>query len=93
MSKTYFGTFEFPRDSSHDIHGISSSNTNTDGTQSPTVRSVGVCTNQHHSRIGVILQNDLSKERHINIQLLIFPLGLKKTVFWLLFKIDAFLIF
>lgn len=77
MSKTHFRTFELPRDSSHDIHGVSSTHSNTDGTQATAIGSVGVCTNQHHSRIGVILQDDLSKERDIHSQSQSFLLGLK----------------
>lgn len=57
--KIYIRTFELPRDSSHDVHSISSTNSYTDATQTTTVRSVGVSADQHHSRIGVVLQNNL----------------------------------
>lgn len=80
MLKTHFRTLELPRDSSHDIYGVSSTHSNTDGTQATAIRSVGVCTNQHHSRIGIILQDDLSKERHNHSESHIFPLRLLTAI-------------
>lgn len=73
MPRTHFGTLELPRDSSHDIHSISSTHSNTDGTQATAIGSVGVCTNQHHSRIGIVLQDDLAKERDISQSVTHFP--------------------
>lgn len=79
MSRTHFRTLELPRDSSHDIHSVSSTHANTDGTQATAIGSVGVGTNQHHSRISIILQDDLSKERDNHSQSRIFPIGLKMS--------------
>lgn len=88
MSRTHIRTLELPRDSSHDINGVSSTHSNTDGTQATTIGSVGVCTNQHHSRIGIILQDDLSRERDVQSRLHFFPFQF--NVFRLLFEMDNF---
>lgn len=53
------GTLELPGDSCHDIYSICSSNTDADGTKPTTIRCVGVCANEHHSRVGIVLQDDL----------------------------------
>lgn len=68
MQITHFGTLELPGDSSHDIHSVSSTHSDTDATQSAAIGCVGVCTNQHHSRIGIVLQDDLSEESNIHSQ-------------------------
>lgn len=68
---THFGTFELPWDTSHDIYSICSTHSNTDAPQAPTVRCVGVCTNQHYSWVGIILQNNLSQRssmRNVSIE-------------------------
>lgn len=56
---TNFGTFELPGDSSHDIHSVCSTHSYTDAPEATAIGSVGVCTNQHHTRIGIVLQDNL----------------------------------
>lgn len=65
MLRTHFGALELPWDSGHHIHSISSTHSDADGTQATTIGGVGVCTNQHYSRVGVVLQDDLVRERDI----------------------------
>ena len=64
MSKTHIGTLELPGDSCHDVHSVRSTHSDADGAEATAIGSVGVCTNQHHSRVRIVLQDDLSEERH-----------------------------
>lgn len=59
MRPVYFWTLELPGDSCHDIYSISSSDSDADSTKPTAIRCVGICANQHDSRIGVVLKNDL----------------------------------
>lgn len=61
--RTHFGALELPRDSSHDIDSISSTYSNTNAAQTASIGCVGVSSNQHHSRIRIILQDDLHTEK------------------------------
>lgn len=58
-SRANLGALEFPRDSCHDIHGVGSSHSDANGAQPTTVGRVGVCADQHRSRVGVVLEDDL----------------------------------
>lgn len=53
------GALELPWDSCHDIYSICSSNADADGTKPATIWCVGICADQHHSWVGVVLQDDL----------------------------------
>lgn len=72
MLRTHIGTLELPGDSSHDIHSVGSTHSDTDGAQATAIRCVGICTNQQHSRIGIVLQDDLLKKSESVTH---FPLG------------------
>lgn len=56
---TNLWTFQLPGDSCHNIYSICSSNANADGTKAASIWCVGVCANEHHSWVGVVLQDDL----------------------------------
>ena len=58
---THIGTLELPGYVSHDVHGVGSSHSNADGPQPPPIGRVGVCANQHDSRVGIVFQDDLSR--------------------------------
>lgn len=53
------GTLELPWDSCHDIYSVCSSDSDANGTEPTTVWCVGVCANEHHPRVGIVLQDDL----------------------------------
>lgn len=53
------GALELPWDSCHDIYSICSSNADADGTKPATIWCVGIGADQHHSWVGVVLQDDL----------------------------------
>jgi len=53
------GTLEFPWDASHDIDGISATNTDAAATETTTVGSVGIGTDEHNAGEGVVLKDDL----------------------------------
>lgn len=55
----HFWTFQFPRNISHYVDSISTSNTNTDATEATTVDCVTVSTDQQTSRIHVIFKQNL----------------------------------
>lgn len=56
----HLGTLELPGDPCHDVHGVRSSHADADGAQAAAVWRVGVCADEHHAGVGVVLQDDLA---------------------------------
>lgn len=68
---TCLGTLELPWDSCHDVYSICSSNPDANGTQPTAVGCVGVCANQHHSWVGIVLQDDLFDAQNATVSVLL----------------------
>lgn len=58
-TRTHFRTLELPGDASHDVHGVGTTHSDADAAEATAVWCVRICTDQHDSRIGVVLQDDL----------------------------------
>jgi hypothetical protein len=53
------GALQLPRDTSHDVDGVGTTDTTSDHTETTGVGGVGVGTDHHETRHGVVLKNDL----------------------------------
>lgn len=71
LYSTNLGTLELPRNSCHHVDGVGSSDSDADGTKPTTVWCVGVCADEHHSWVGVVLKDDLLRCEHVTVSITI----------------------
>lgn len=57
----HLGALQLPGDPSHDVHSISTPNSNADATQATTIGGMGISANQKNSRVCIVFQNDLKR--------------------------------
>lgn len=59
----YLGALQLPGDPGHDVHCISTPDSNADAPQATAIGGVGISANQKNPRVRVVFQNDLKKTR------------------------------
>lgn len=61
LPTSHLGALQLPGDPSHDVHGISTPDSNADASQATAIRGVGISANQKNPRVRIVFQNDLKK--------------------------------
>lgn len=57
----HLGALQLPGDPSHDVHSISTPNSNADAAQATAIGGMGISANQKNPRVCIVFQNDLKK--------------------------------
>lgn len=59
----HLGALQLPGDASHDVHCISTPNSDADAPQATAIGGMGISTNQKNPRVRIVFQNDLEKSK------------------------------
>ena len=61
LPTSHLGALQLPGDPSHDVHSISTPDSNADASQATAIGGVGISADQTNPRVGIVFQNDLKK--------------------------------
>lgn len=57
----HLGALQLPGDPSHDVHCVSTPNSNADGPKATAIGGVGISANQKNARVCIVFQDNLKK--------------------------------
>lgn len=61
LPTSHLGALQLPGNPSHDVHSISTPDSNADAPQATPIGGVGISANQKNPRVCIVFQNDLKK--------------------------------